>query len=98
MSVAEEIENVSDTTGSKYSPPISSLAPYARRLLHTALELKKAAQYKGVNTLPLLNIAALFRSASLLSSRSAESQALKQQVSHSGVAWGGREGAPASPL
>ena len=73
----------------KKYPPISVLAPLARRLLHTAVELYSAAQNKGVSTVPLLNLAPLFGSAPLLSNRSAESQAWKLQARYSGVAWGG---------
>ena len=69
--------------------PISVLAPLARRLLHTAVELFRAAQYMGVGTSPCLSLAPLLGSAPLLSSRSAESQAWHQQARDSGVTWGG---------
>ena len=79
--------------------PFSIMAPFARRLLHTAVELSQAAKYRGVVTSPSQSLAALFGSAPLLSSRRAESQASKKQARNSGVAWGGVwEGLSVSPL
>ena len=73
----------------KKCPPISVLAPLARRLLHTVVELYAAAQYRGVATVPSSSLAPLLGSAPLLNSRSAESQTWNQQARHSGVTWGG---------
>ena len=69
--------------------PKSCLAPLSRSLLQTSVEPQKAAMCRGVSTSPSLLLAALFGSAPLLSSSSAESQAKQEQARCSGVTWGG---------
>ena len=81
-------------------PPVSRsvLAPLARRILTTAVQLLSTARHRGLLA-PYSSLATLLGSAPLLRSRSADFSALKKQARKSGVTWGGVwEGWHASPL
>ena len=69
--------------------PASILAPFARRLRHTAVLLCQAAQHRGEeSTLPsLFLLDTMLGSAPRLRRRRAELVALDKQARYSGVTW-----------